>query len=61
MSVAKSIPRAVIFGCKAYELSDDERAFFRASDPVGFILFERNCQSPDQVRALCAEIGRAHV
>ena len=63
MSVAKSIPRAVIFGCKAYELSDDERAFFRASDPVGFILFERNCQSPDQVRALCAalrdSVGRA--
>jgi len=48
--------RAVIFGCKAYELSVDEQAFFRASDPVGFILFERNCQSPEQLRALCTAL-----
>ena len=52
-------PRAVIFGCKAYALSEEERAFFRATDPAGFILFERNCQSPDQVRRLCADLRAA--
>ena len=63
MTVANSSPRAVIFGCKSYDLSDEERAFFQGADPVGFILFERNCQSPDQVRRLCASlrgsVGRA--
>jgi len=49
-------PRAVIFGCKSYDLSDEERAFFADADPVGFILFERNCQSPDQVRRLCENL-----
>ena len=61
--MTNSSPRAVIFGCKTYDLNDDERAFFAATDPVGFILFERNCQSPDQVRRLCNDlrdaVGRA--
>ena len=52
-------PRAVIFGCKSYDLSDEERAFFEDAMPVGFILFERNCQSPDQVRRLCASLREA--
>lgn len=63
MSATSRSSRAVIFGCKGYELSADERAFYRDSDPAGFILFERNCQSPDQVRALCSAmrdaVGRA--
>jgi hypothetical protein len=29
----------------------DEAAFFRAADPWGFILFARNVETPDQVRA----------
>ncbi len=27
------------------------------SNPLGFILFQRNCQDPDQVRALVADLG----
>ncbi len=54
---------AVIFGCAGPSLTPQERAFFRDADPVGFILFKRNCESPDQVRALVAAlretIGRA--
>jgi beta-N-acetylhexosaminidase len=42
----------VILGCAGPALSDWERAFFRDADPVGFILFARNCESPEQVRAL---------
>ncbi len=35
-------------------LSDDERALFRRTNPLGFILFRRNCESPEQVKALVA-------
>lgn len=56
-------PRAAILGCAAVSLSEAERRFFRKSDPLGFILFARNCQTPDQVRTLVASlretVGRA--
>jgi len=45
-------PRAVILGCAGEQLGVDEGRFFGAADPVGFILFRRNCHSPDQVREL---------
>ena len=50
---------AAIFGCAGLSLTADERAFFRATDPAGFILFKRNCADPDQVRALVAELRAA--
>ncbi len=49
-------PRAVIFGCSGPVLGAEERRFFRDSEPLGFILFERNCDNPDQVRALIADL-----
>lgn len=56
------MPRAVIFGCAGPALSTDERAFFHDSDPLGFILFARNVETPDQVLrlvdALRASVGR---
>ena len=56
-------PNAVIFGCEGPVLTDWEREFFSDFDPLGFILFARNCESPEQVRALVASlrasIGRA--
>ena len=55
--------RAVIFGCDGHELTTEEEAFFRDVNPWGFILFSRNCGSPDQVRGLTASlracVGRA--
>ena len=57
------MPRAVILGCAGERLNADERRFFGDADPVGFILFRRNCRSPDQVRDLVAalrdSIGRS--
>ena len=47
---------ASIFGCAALRLSADERAFFRAVRPWGFILFKRNVDTPDQVRALVDDL-----
>ena len=53
MSVPESrIPKAAIFGCAGKSLSAQERAFFAASNPFGFILFARNVEAPDQVRTL---------
>ena len=45
-------PKAVIFGCAGASLSDAERRFFAHADPLGFILFARNCEAPAQLRAL---------
>jgi beta-N-acetylhexosaminidase len=54
---------AAILGCAGPTLSAEERQFFRAADPHGFILFQRNCQTPEQVRRLVHDlrdsVGRA--
>ncbi len=52
-------PRAVILGCAGEQLSPEERDFFHAADPVGFILFRRNCREPAQVRDLVASLREA--
>jgi beta-N-acetylhexosaminidase len=52
-------PRAVILGCTGEELSPEERRFFRAAAPVGFILFRRNCRDTAQVRDLVASLREA--
>ncbi len=44
--------KPVIFGLAGTRLTDDERALFREAEPVGYILFRRNIDTPDQVRAL---------
>ena len=56
-------PKAVIFGCSGLELTADERAFFRDTDPLGFIVFARNIDSPDQARKLIDDlrVGSAQV
>lgn len=40
------------FGLAGTALTPAETALFRASDPAGYILFKRNVDTPDQVRAL---------
>ncbi|MFP8965478.1 beta-N-acetylhexosaminidase [Pokkaliibacter sp. CJK22405] len=45
-------PLAGIFGCEGLELSQAEAAFFREANPLGLILFKRNCESPEQVKRL---------
>lgn len=49
-------PRAVIFGCAGPVLTEAERALFGGARPVGFILFARNCEAPDQLRRLIADL-----
>jgi beta-N-acetylhexosaminidase len=54
---------AAILGCSGPQLTAEERGFFRRVKPWGFILFGRNVQDPDQVRALVdalrETVGRA--
>ena len=50
---------ATILDAEGPRLSAAEKTFFRRADPFGFILFGRNIDSPDQVRALCAEMRAA--
>lgn len=45
-------PLATIFGLSGATLSKAERAFFAKANPLGFILFARNCETPEQVRTL---------
>lgn len=47
--------RAFISGCEATRLTAWERDFFRDARPCGFILFRRNCEDADQIRALIGD------
>lgn len=38
------------------ELTPEEAAFFRDASPWGFILFQRNCVTPDQLRRLASDL-----
>ncbi|MEO1729179.1 MAG: beta-N-acetylhexosaminidase [Pseudomonadota bacterium] len=49
-----------IFGCSGPVLTADERAFFSEADPAGYILFGRNCENPQQLRALTDDLRSIH-
>lgn len=59
VDLANSSHLAAVFGCSGPVLGTDEQAFFRDADPVGFILFARNCESPGQVRSLVRDLRDA--
>jgi len=52
-------PRALVFGCSGERLTPEEAAFFATADPLGFVLFRRNCRERAQVRALIDELRGA--
>ncbi|PXA98110.1 beta-N-acetylhexosaminidase [Nostoc sp. 3335mG] len=56
-------PLALFVGMPGYELSSDEVAFFRETNPFGLFLFRRNIDTPDQVRRMVDQfkeaVGRA--
>lgn len=58
-------PLAAAFGCAGLRLSANEARFFRDADPLALVLFARNCDSSDQIRALIGDVreavGRAEV
>jgi beta-N-acetylhexosaminidase len=50
------VTSAAIYGCSGHRLTAEEKAFFAEARPWGFILFRRNVESPDQLRALTGEL-----
>jgi beta-N-acetylhexosaminidase len=50
---------ATILDATGLRLTAQEKALFRAVKPFGFILFARNIDTPNQVRALCDEMREA--
>jgi beta-N-acetylhexosaminidase len=53
------MPRAFITGVEGLVLTASERDFLREADPWGLILFRRNVDTPEQVRALTAAFREA--
>jgi len=49
-------PLAAIFGMAGPKLTEAERAFFKSSRPLGYILFARNIENPSQVIALVNDL-----
>jgi len=50
---------AVISDAAGLRLTQEEKSLFREMNPFGFILFARNIENADQVRALCADFREA--
>lgn len=51
--------QSLIIGLQGTSLSDEERGWLQARPPLGVILFARNIDSPEQVRALLDEVRAA--
>ncbi|QZH73882.1 MAG: beta-N-acetylhexosaminidase [Erythrobacter sp.] len=49
-----------IFSTSGLRLTADERAFFKEADPAGYILFGRNVQDREQLRALTGDLRSIH-
>lgn len=52
-------PLALFVGMPGYELSDDEIAFFRETNPFGLFLFRRNLDNPEQIKRLVQQFKEA--
>lgn len=50
---------ATIFGPEGPEITAWERDFFRETQPLGFIVFARNIDTPEQLRRLTADLRTA--
>ena len=52
----KDRPLAAIFSVAGEKLHDREKKLFREANPLGFILFKRNIESPPQIKSLTNEL-----
>ena len=50
----------VIFGLSGLNLTNDEKGLFRDVEPAGYILFKRNIEDREQVRALTDSLRELH-
>ena len=49
-------PAAIILSVEGLRLTEAEKRFFASANPLGFILFAYNCDTPEQIIALNNEI-----
>lgn len=49
-------PGAIMLGISGLELTEWERGFLRDANPLGFILFARNVDNPEQLRRLTSDL-----
>ncbi len=47
---------AIILSVEGVSLNDAERRLFASTNPLGFILFQRNCDKPEQIRQLVDDL-----
>ena len=52
--------QSVIYGMSGPTLTDNERSFFRDADPAGYILFGRNVETYEQLKALTDDLRGLH-
>ena len=50
------LPKAGIFDIQGHTLTDEEKRFYAKLNPLGFILFARNCESPAQLKKLVDDL-----
>jgi len=51
-----SVTSGIIFGLQGPMLTEEEKSFFRDVEPLGYILFSRNIEEPDQLRYLTSSL-----
>jgi len=56
MQMRNVIGQHLFIGVSGKTLTEDEKKFIIENNIAGITLFGRNCESPEQVRQLCAEI-----
>ena len=52
--------QAAIYGPAGFALTANERGFFQDADPAGYIIFRRNCESPEQLLSLTDALRDLH-
>ncbi len=57
--MSSSTPLALFVGMPGYELSADEIAFFRETNPFGLFLFKRNLDNDAQIKRMVAQFREA--
>lgn len=50
---------AIILSCSGYELTLNERSFFKKINPLGFVLFKRNFKNKKQIKLLINNLKKA--
>ena len=51
---------AIILSCFGYELTSNEKNFFKNINPFGFVLFKRNFKNKKQIKQLIQNLKKSN-